>query len=92
MAIQRKLVKLSKDSGVIFSSRVLRSTCGSFMLSLGCSIEQVTEHLGHADIQTTRRWYARIIQDQRQQAMKKFFKFVSNMVQSPVSSYISASS
>ncbi len=87
-----RLAKLSKNSGIPFTSRVLRSTCGSFMLSSGCSIEQVAEHLGHADIQTTRRWYARIIQDQRQQAMKKFSKFVSNMVQEPVSPYILATS
>jgi len=87
-----RLAKLSKDSGIRFTSRVLRSTCGSFMLSSGCSIEQVAEHLGHENIQTTRKWYARIIKDQRQQAMKKFSSFVSDMVQSPVSPYISATS
>ena len=87
-----RLAKISRDSGIPFTSRVLRSTCGSFMLSSGCSIEQVAEHLGHESIQTTRKWYARIIKDQRQEAMKKFSKFVSHTVKSPISPYISASS
>tara|TARA_R100000231_G_C5294811_1_gene155740 strand:- start:486 stop:926 length:441 start_codon:yes stop_codon:yes gene_type:complete len=90
--IMKKMKKLSIASGVPFTCRILRSTCGSFMLSSGCSIEQVAEHLGHEDIQTTRRWYARLIKDQREAAMLKFSDFVSNMVQEPVSPYITARS
>jgi integrase len=44
------------------------------MLSAGCSIEEVSEHLGHEDIQTTRKWYARIIEDKRKDATKKMEK------------------
>lgn len=90
--IMKKMKKLSIASGVPFTCRILRSTCGSFMLSSGCSIEQVAEHLGHEDIQTTRRWYARLIKDQREAAMLKFSDFVSNMVQEPVSPYITVRS
>ena len=41
------------------------------MLSLGCSIEEVSEHLGHEDIQTTRKWYARILDAKRRSAIAK---------------------
>ena len=45
------------------------------MLSAGASIEEVSEHLGHEDIQTTRRWYARIIEKNRALATAKLEKF-----------------
>ena len=60
------------------------------MLSSGYSIEQVAEHLGHEDIQTTRGCYARLIKDQRKATMLKFSDFVPNMIQKPVSTYITA--
>ena len=70
--VRDRLKDLNKASGVSFTTHNLRSTCGSFMLSAGCTIEEVSEHLGHSDIQTTRNWYARIIEDKRKSATKKF--------------------
>lgn len=78
--VAKRFKELREDSGIFFTSRWLRATCGSFMLSSGCTIEQVAEHLGHADIQTTRRWYARIIKDKREDAINKFSSFVSDTV------------
>ena len=40
-------------------------------LTAGSSNEQVTDHLGHEDIQTTRKWYARIINAKRRSAVEK---------------------
>ena len=51
------------------------------MLSSGCSIEEVSDHLGHEDIQTTRNWYARIIDVKRKQAthkLQEFSQYIAN--------------
>ncbi len=40
-------------------------------LTAGSSIEQVTDHLGHEDIQTTRKWQARIINAKRRPEVEK---------------------
>jgi len=70
-----RLIDLNRLSGISFTPHNLRSTCGSHMLSAGASIEEVSEHLGHEDIQTTRRWYARIIEKNRALATAKLEKF-----------------
>ena len=72
--VKTRLDDINEFSGSKFTTHNLRSTCGSFMLSAGCSIEEVSEHLGHEDIQTTRKWYARIIEDKRKDATKKMEK------------------
>lgn len=72
--VKTRLDDINEFSGISFTTHNLRSTCGSFMLSAGCSIEEVSEHLGHEDIQTTRKWYARIIEDKRKDATKKMEK------------------
>ena len=72
--VKTRLDDINEFSGIKFTTHNLRSTCGSFMLSAGCSIEEVSEHLGHEDIQTTRKWYARIIEDKRKDATKKMEK------------------
>ena len=41
------------------------------MLTAGASIEQVADHLGHEEIKTTRKWYARIIDAKRRSAIEK---------------------
>lgn len=81
--VRDRLKDLSDASGVVFTTHNLRSTCGSFMLSAGCSIEEVSEHLGHSDIQTTRNWYARIIEEKRRSATKKFEKMTNNLKSLP---------
>lgn len=77
--VRDRLKDLNKASGVSFTTHNLRSTCGSFMLSAGCTIEEVSEHLGHNDIQTTRKWYARIIDKKRKDAVVKMDKFTSTL-------------
>ena len=49
------------------------------MLSAGCSIEEVREHLGHEDIQTTLKRYARIIDEKRRYATAKLEKFARHL-------------
>jgi|TARA_R100001530_G_C4314147_1_gene153871 integrase len=73
--VKLRLNDLNEVLGKKFTAHNLRSTCGSFMLSAGCSIEEVSEHLGHEDIQTTRKWYARIIEVKRKEAVSKMEGF-----------------
>lgn len=80
--VRDRLQDLNQFSGIKFTTHNLRSTCGSFMLSAGCSIEEVSEHLGHEDIQTTRKWYARIIEEKRRVATKKMEKLTHSMTES----------
>ena len=77
--VRDRLKDINCLSGIKFTTHNLRSTCGSFMLSAGCSIEEVSEHLGHEDIQTTRRWYARIIEHKRKDATRKMEKLTHSM-------------
>ena len=87
--VAHRFKQLAEDSEIYFTSRWLRATCGSFMLSSGCSVEQVAEHLGHASIETTRRWYAKIIKAQQEKAINKFSTFVADFITDPVNSVIS---
>ena len=51
------------------------------MLSSGCLIEEVSDHLGHEDIQTTRSWHARIIDVKRKQTthkLQQFSQYIAN--------------
>tara|TARA_R110001583_G_scaffold45091_1_gene142421 strand:- start:10712 stop:11815 length:1104 start_codon:yes stop_codon:yes gene_type:complete len=77
--VRQRLNDLNKLSKIRFTTHNLRSTCGSFMLSAGCSIEEVSEHLGHDDIQTTRKWYARIIEKERKSATRKMQNLTQSM-------------
>ena len=77
--VRSRLNDLNRFTGVKFTPHNLRSTCGSFMLSAGCSIEEVSDHLGHEDIQTTRKWYARIIDEKRRDATAKLEKFARHL-------------
>ena len=45
------------------------------MLSSGVPIEVVADHLGHEDIQTTRKWYARILDTKMAEAVRKMEEF-----------------
>ena len=49
------------------------------MLSSGASIEEVSSHLGHEDIQTTWKWYARIIEEKRKSATLKMEKLTTKL-------------
>jgi len=77
--VRDRLKDINNASGIKFTTHNLRSTCGSFMLSAGCSIEEVSEHLGHDDIQTTRKWYARIIEKKRKSATRKMQNLTQGM-------------
>jgi integrase len=77
--VRSRLNDLNKISGIKFTTHNLRSTCGSFMLSSGASIEEVSSHLGHEDIQTTWKWYARIIEEKRKSATLKMEKLTMGL-------------
>jgi integrase len=81
--VRSRINDLNQFTGVKFTPHNLRSTCGSFMFSARCSIEEVSEHLGHEDIQTTRKWYSRIIDEKRRDATVKLEKFARHL---PISS------
>ena len=49
------------------------------MLTAGASIEQVADHLGHSNIQTTRDYYARILESGLRSAVEKLDKFSHNV-------------
>jgi integrase len=49
-----------KASGVVALPHDLRATCASLLIDAGASVKDVSQHLGHADIQTTLAIYARV--------------------------------
>ncbi len=77
--------KLSDKAEIQFSTHTLRRTCGSVMLSSGCSIDQVADHLGHSDTKITRRHYAKLMESKREEAVHLFEKKLNHLVSSPVS-------
>ena len=46
-----------------FRSYDLRHTCATLLLSEGCTLNEVAEHLGHADPGFTARTYAHVTRD-----------------------------
>jgi integrase len=77
--VRQRLNDLVKLSEIPFTTHTLRKTCGAFMLTAGASIEAVADHLGHEDIQTTRSWYARILESGLRSAVEKLDKFSNNI-------------
>ena len=75
--VLKRLIDLNRLSGISFTTHTLRKTCGSFMLSSGVSIEVVAEHLEHEDIQTTCKWYARMLNTKMAEAVRKKREFRS---------------
>tara|TARA_Y100001951_G_C11278117_1_gene263339 strand:- start:197 stop:1228 length:1032 start_codon:yes stop_codon:yes gene_type:complete len=83
--IKYVLKKLSDKADIRFSTHTLRRTCGSLMLSSGCSIDQVADHLGHSDTKITRRHYAKLMESKREEAVELFEKRLNHLISSPVS-------
>ena len=77
--VKQRLNDLIRLTGIHFTTHTLRITCGSFMLTAGASIEQVADHLGHSNIQTTRDYYARILESGLRNAVEKLDKFSHNV-------------
>lgn len=58
-SVKRGIVRAGERSGLKVSPHVLRHTAAVWMVEGGVSMEEVSQYLGHRDIQTTRRIYAR---------------------------------
>ena len=58
-SVKRGIVRAGERSGLKVSPHVLRHTAAVWMVEGGISMEEVSQYLGHRDIQTTRRIYAR---------------------------------
>ena len=50
----------------------LRHSCASYMLKLGCSMKEVSDWLGHSNIQTSMNVYAHLDIEQKQNIADKF--------------------
>ena len=50
----------------------LRHSCASYMLKMGCSMKEVADWLGHADIKTAMNVYAHLDMEQKQNVADKF--------------------
>lgn len=61
--IRGSYTKLLQDAGLPQNLTIhdLRRTCGTWMLSAGASIEQVSTHLHHEDIRITQQVYAEML-------------------------------
>ena len=52
----------------------LRSACACLLFLSGADIKTVQEYLGHADINTTVKYYLRVFPEQKKNAIKEFNK------------------
>ena len=50
----------------------LRHSCASYMLKMGCSMKEVADWLGHADIKTAMNVYTHIDMEQKKNVAEKF--------------------
>jgi integrase len=66
-----KMGKLTKASGVKFTPYTLRRTFGSWLVQNGVGLLEVAELMGHRNIETTRKHYARLIDDNLKSAIGK---------------------
>lgn len=65
--IKKRCAKVSKISGIKFTAHDLRRTAGAIIYRKTKDIYAVKEFLGHRNIQTTTRWYAGLMEEEREQ-------------------------
>lgn len=68
--LKRLVIKISKASGIKFTSHVLRHTFATLMLEGSCDIYSLSKMLGHSDIKTTTIYLAASVQHLREQILK----------------------
>lgn len=78
--VRRDLKRYYEDIGVENKSvHTYRSTFATNLCRAGVEIEVASKLLGHADINTTARYYVGITQDRKQEAARKLFDAISTM-------------
>jgi integrase len=55
----------------------LRHSCASYMLKMGCSMKEVADWLGHADIKTSMNLYAHLDDEMKQSVAKRFSEILT---------------
>lgn len=67
-SVKKAVARAAAKAGVICTPHVLRHTAAVWMVEAGIPLEQIAQYLGHNDINTTRRIYARFSPDYLQAA------------------------
>ena len=78
--VRRALKRYYEDIGVENKSvHTYRSTFATNLCKAGVDIEVASKMLGHAEINTTARYYVGITQERKQDAAKKLFDAISSI-------------
>ena len=78
--VRRALKRYYEEIGIENKSvHTYRATFATNLCRAGVDIEVASKMLGHADINTTAKYYVGITQDRKQDAAKRLFDTVSSM-------------
>jgi len=69
-SIKKAIASAAKKAGVEATPYVLRHSAGVWMAQAGVPLEQIAEYMGHEDLNTTRKHYARFHPDHLQAASR----------------------
>lgn len=69
-SLRKAVATASRRSGVLLTPYVLRHTAGVWMAQAGVPLPEIGEYMGHTDLNTTRKHYARFHPDHLRKASK----------------------
>lgn len=70
LSLRKAVATASRRSGIPLTPYVLRHTAGVWMAQAGTPLEEIAEFMGHTDLNTTRRHYARFHPDHLRKAAR----------------------